>query len=107
MNAIRHIRSISKKKPHYNSILSYIQKSTASNIDLPSIESTCTDMIVNGIIDKDLKILISRSCVSDAILDDKVDFVTSEKSNPESPQRAPIQNQLNGPVIENTPVITS
>ena len=64
-------------------------------------------MIANGIIDKDLKILISTSCVSDAILDDNVDFVTSDKSNPESPQRAPIQNQLNASVIENAPVITS
>ena len=107
LNAIRHIRSISKKKPNYKSILSYVQKSAASNIDLPSVDSTCTDMIANGIIDKDLKILISTSCVSDAILDDNVDFVTSDKSNPESPQRAPIQNQLNAPVIKNTPVITS
>ena len=64
-------------------------------------------MIANGIIDKDLKILISTRWVSDAILDDNVDFVTSDKSNPESPQRALIQNQLNAPVIENTPVITS
>ena len=47
-------------------------------------------MIANGIIDKDLKILISTSCVSDAILDDNVDFVTSDKSNSESPQRGPI-----------------
>ena len=90
LNAIRHIRSISKKKPNYKSILSYIQKSTASNIDLPSVEITCTDMISNGIIDKDLKIIISTSCVSDAILDDNADFVISDKSNPESPQRAPI-----------------
>ena len=81
---------------------------TSSHItDLSSVEITCTDMIANGIIDKDLKILISTSCVSDAILDDNVDFVTSDKSNPESPQRAPIQNQLNASVIENAPVITS
>ena len=74
---------------------------------MPLVESTCTDMIANGIIDKDLKILISTSCVSDAILDDNVDFVTSDKSNPESPQRVPIQNQLNSPVIENAPTIIS
>ena len=84
LNAIPHIRSISKKKRNYKRILSYIQKSTASNIDLPSVESTCTDIIANGIIDKDL--------------DDNVDFVASDKSNPESLQRAPIQNQLNSPV---------
>ena len=75
LDAILHIRSISKNKPNYKSILSHIQKSTASNIDLPSVESTCTEMIANGIIDKDLKILISTSCESDAILDDNVDFV--------------------------------
>ena len=93
LNAMCHIRSISKKKPNFKSILSYIQKSTTSNIDLPLAESTCTDMIANGIIYKDLKIQISTRCVSYAILDDNVDFVTSDKSNPESPQRAPIQNQ--------------
>ena len=64
---------------------------------MPSVESTYIDMIANGIIGKNLKILISISCVSDTILDDNVDFVTSDKSNPESPQRAPIQNQLNAP----------
>ena len=107
LNVICHIRSIRKKKPNYKSILSDIRKSTASSIDLPSLESTCTEMIVNGIIDKELKILISTSCMSDAILDDNVDFVTSNKSNCESPRRAPIQNQLNASVIETTPVITS
>ena len=104
---MRHIRSISKKKHNYKSILFYIQKSTASNINLPSVEITCKEMIVNGITDKVLKNLISASCESDVILDDNVDFVTSDKSNPESPLRAPIQNQLNTPVIETTPVITS
>ena len=50
-----HIRSISKKKHDYKSILFHIQKSTASNIDLPSLEITCKKMIVNGITDKALK----------------------------------------------------
>ena len=47
-------------------------------------------MIANGIIGKDLKILFSTSCMSNAIPDDNIDFVTFDKSNPESPQRAPI-----------------
>lgn len=59
------------------------------NIDLPSVESTCT-----------------INCESDAILGDNVNFVTSDESNPEAPQRAPIHNQINAPVIETTPVIT-
>ena len=42
-------------------------------------------MIANGIIDKDLKILISTNCKSDAVLHDNIDFVTSDKSNPETP----------------------
>ena len=60
------------------------------NIDLPSVESTCT-----------------INCESDAILGDNVNFVTSDESNPEAPQRAPIHNQINAPVIEATSVITS
>ena len=38
LDAIYHVKSISKKKPSYKSILPYIQKSTASNIDLEVIE---------------------------------------------------------------------
>ena len=106
MNVIPHIRSISKEKPNYKSILSCIQKSTASNIDLPSVESPCTEMIANSIIDKDLKLLISTNCESDAILDDDVDFVTYDESNPETPQKVPIQNQINAPVTDTRPVIT-
>ena len=98
---------ISKKKPNYESILSYIQKFTTINIDLSLVESTCTEIIENGIIDRDLKILISTCCDSKAILDDDVDFVTSNESNLETRQRAPIQNQINTPVIETTPLITS
>ena len=55
------------------------------NIDLPSVESTCIEMIANGIINRDLKILISTNCKSD-----NVDFVTSDESNLKTPQRTPI-----------------
>lgn len=54
----------------------------------------------NSITDKELTILISTGYESDAILDYNVDFVISHESNPETPQRAPIQNQKNEPVIE-------
>ena len=54
LNAIRHIRNIFKKKLKYESILSCIQKSMASNNDLPSVKNTCSEMIANGIIDKEL-----------------------------------------------------
>ena len=54
LNAISHIRNISRKKPNHKSILSCIQKSMAINIDLCLVESTCSEMIENGIIDTDL-----------------------------------------------------
>ena len=40
LEAIYHVKSISKKKPCYKNILPYIQKSTASNTDLEVIEKT-------------------------------------------------------------------
>ena len=43
LEAIYHVKSISKKKPSYENILSYIQKSTASNIGLEVIEKTVSD----------------------------------------------------------------
>ena len=46
LEAIYHVKSISKKKPCYKNILSYIQKSTASNIDLELIEKTVSDMVM-------------------------------------------------------------
>lgn len=82
MNAIPHIRNISKKKLNYKGILSCIQKSTAR----------CSELIENGIIEKDVTILIPSSCESKAILDDNVDFVTSDESNLETPQRASTHN---------------
>ena len=50
-------------------------------------------MIANGIIDKDLKIIISTNCECDAILNSNVDFVTYDESNPKTTWRAPIQNK--------------
>ena len=45
--------------------------------------------------------------MSNAIPDDNIDFVIFDKSNPESPQRAPIQNQLSASGTKTTSVITS
>ena len=56
---------------------------------MPLAVKTCGEMIANGIIDKGLKILISTNCESDAIVNDKFDFVTPDESNPETPQKAP------------------
>ena len=45
LNAICHIRNITKKKPNYRCILFFIQKSTPSNIDLSVVESKCNEKI--------------------------------------------------------------
>ena len=63
LEAIYHVKSISKKKPSYKNILSYIQKSRVSNIDLEVIEKTVSDMATKKIIDKDFRIL-NESCNS-------------------------------------------
>ena len=63
LEAIYHENLISKKKPSYQNILSYIQKSTASNIDLEATEETVSDMVTKKIIDKDFRFL-NESCNS-------------------------------------------
>ena len=81
LQAIYHLKSISKKKPSYKNILSYIQKSTASNIDLEVIEETVSDMVTKKIIDKDFRIL-NESCNSftlPQISDDDVETLYLEK----------------------------
>ena len=83
LEAIYHVKSISKKKPSYKNILSYIQKSTASNIDLEVIEKTVSDMVTKKIIDKDFRIL-SESCNSftlPQISDDLVETLYLEKGS--------------------------
>ena len=68
-------------------------------------------MIANVMVDEDVKILISNNCASDAIPD--FDFVTSDESHTETPQRASLKNHINAPVIKtviyhiNTTVVAS
>ena len=81
LEAIYHVKSISEKKPSYKNILPYIQKSTASNIDLEVIEKTVLDMVTKKIIDKDFRIL-NESCnsfTSPQISDDDAETLYLEK----------------------------
>ena len=83
LEAIYHVKSISKKKPSYKKILSYIQKPTASNIDLEVIEETLSDMVTKTIIDKDFRIL-GESCNSftlPQISDDDIETLCLEKGS--------------------------
>ena len=81
LEAIYHVKSISKKKPSYKNILSYIQKSTASNIDLEVIEKTVLDKVTKKMIDKDFRILSEsgNSFTSPQISDDDVEALYVEK----------------------------
>ena len=81
--AIYHVKSISKKKPSYKNILSYIKKCTASNIDLEAIEETVSYMVTKNIIDKDFRIL-NESCNSftlPQISDDVIETLYLEKGS--------------------------
>ena len=83
LEAIHRVKSISEKKPSYKNILSYIQKSTASNIDLEVMEETVSGMVTKKIIDKDFRIL-NESCNSFAlpqISDDVVETLYLEKGS--------------------------
>ena len=74
---------MSKKKASCKNVLSYIQKSTASNIDLEVIGETVSDMVTKKIIDKDFRIL-KESCNSftlPQISDDVVETLYLEKGS--------------------------
>ena len=74
---------MSKKKASCKNVLSYIQKSTACNIDLEVIGETVSDMATKKIIDKDFRIL-NESCNSftlPQISDDVVETLYLEKGS--------------------------
>ena len=83
LEAIYHVKSVSKKKPSYKNILSYVQRSTASNMDLEVIEKTVSDIIRKKIIDKDFRTL-NESCISftlPQISDDDIESLYLEKGS--------------------------
>ena len=91
LETIYHVKSISKKNSCYKNILSYIQKSTASNIDIEVIEKTVSDMVTKKIIDKDFRIL-NESCnsfSSPRISDDDVETLLLEKGSEALQKSAP------------------
>ena len=107
LEAICHVKSISKKKSF--NILSYIQKSIASNIDLEVIEKTVSDMVTKKIIDKDFRILNEpcNSFTSPQISDDDVETLHLEKASETLQKSAPesIDSLETTPLafLENTP----
>ena len=57
LEAIYHVKSISKKIPFDKIILPHIQKYAASSIYLEVIEETVSDMVAKKIMHKDFRIL--------------------------------------------------
>ena len=57
LEALYHVKSISKKIPFDKRILRHIQKHAASNIYLEVIEETVSDMVAKKIINQDFRIL--------------------------------------------------
>ena len=102
LEAIYHVKSISKKKTCYKNILSYIQKSTASDIDLEVKDKTVSDMVTKKIIDNDFRIL-NDSCnsfSSPKISDNEVETLLLEKGS-ETLQKSASESIYN---LETTPL---
>ena len=55
--AIKYIKQISKKKVSLENILQRINKTNATNIDIDTLRIHVDNMLRNGIIDQDYKIL--------------------------------------------------
>ena len=58
LEAIKHIKQISKKKVSLENILQRINKTNATNIDIDTRRIDVDNMLDNGIIDQDYKILM-------------------------------------------------
>ena len=57
LEAIKYIKQISKKKVSLENILQRINKTNATNIDIDTLTIDVDNMLHNGIIDQDYKIL--------------------------------------------------
>ena len=57
LEAIKYIKQISKKKVSLENILQRISKTNATNIDIDTLRIDVDNMLRNGIIDQDYKIL--------------------------------------------------
>ena len=57
LEAIKYIKQISKKKVSLENILQRINKTNATNIDIDTLKIDVDNMLHNGIIDQDYKIL--------------------------------------------------
>ena len=60
LEAIKYIKQISKKKVSLENIIQRINKTNAANIDIDTLRIDVDNMLRNGVIDQDYKILKSH-----------------------------------------------
>ena len=83
LEAINHIKYISKKKPCTLKIYNYLQNNYASNFDYHSVEAKLNELKANGIIDDSYKIINPIQEVMNFVTEDEV-IIYSENSEDES-----------------------
>ena len=68
LEAITHIKSVSKKKPTTERLLTYINKSSPINCDEAAIQDTLSILRTKSLIDENLKLL----CEDNELVDDEI-----------------------------------
>ena len=100
MEAINHIKYISKKKPCTLKIYNYLQNNYASNFDYHSVEAKLNELKANGIINDSYKIINPIQEVMNFVTEDEV-TICSENSEdePNDPHRTVTPTKISGPEI--------
>ena len=79
---ITHITSVSKKRPTTERLLTYINKSSATNCDETTVQDTLCILRTKNLIDENLKLL----CENNKLVDDKIP-PTPVPGTPNSPTK--------------------
>ena len=79
LEAIKYIKQISKNKVSLENMLQRINKMNATNIDIDTLRIDVDNMLCNGIIDQDYKILKNR--IDGDVTLDTIHFSTENTSN--------------------------
>ena len=78
LEAISHIKNVSKKSPTIEKILNHISKTSASNIDLTFVNKTIKQLISKNKINDNFKIIVEPK---NGILNQSIDKVQTDKFN--------------------------
>ena len=78
LEAISHIKNVSKKSPTAEKILNHISKTSASNIDLTFVNKTIKQLISKNKINDNFKIIVESKS---GILNQSIDEVQTDEFN--------------------------